>query len=253
MISLIKNEFIKLLSSKKLLAFMAIILIFQLILTAFTFGGNIFNGQTYPLSILGILASWLLPLFLIVIVAEIITEDYAIGMLALTLIHPVSRFKLLAAKALYLLLLIVSILLLAMLSAYLIGTVCFGWAGEFAIRGVTYSAVQGFLITAGSYLISAVPLFAFSSLIMLLALLLQSSALVVGTAAGMLFTFYILGELISELQPYFLTSYFSYFSHIYYYLDDLPSLWAALGAVGLYGLIPYLISIGVFYRRDLTK
>ncbi len=231
---------------------MMIIILIQIAPVLFI-GVNVFDGQTYPVSMLGILVSWLLPLFLIIIVAEIITEDYKIGMLSIILIHPVSRLKLLASKVLYLLLLTASILLFSMISAYIIGTICFGWGEEFVLRGISYSAAKGFFITLGSYLISIIPLLAFSIFIMLFALLLHNSALVVGISAGMLFLFFMLGEVVSELQPYLLTSYFSFFSHFYFYFNgNINSLLSALGIVSLYGIIPYIISNIVFYRRDLS-
>lgn len=251
MINLIKNEFIKLFSSKKLPALMLITVIVQLVPIAFTFRDAIFTGQTYPTVMLGVLVSWLLPIFLIIVVAEIITDDYTSGMLSHTLIHPVSRPRLLASKILFLLLLIILILFASMLSAYLIGTIFFGWGEDFTIRGVAYSTAGGFAITAASHLVSAIPLLAFSSVVMLLGLLFHTSALVVGTAAGILFAFYILGEMLSDLEPFLLTTYFSYFSHFYFYLDDAGSLLSALGVMLVYTLVPYIIGHIIFLRRDL--
>ncbi|MDW7675501.1 MAG: ABC transporter permease [Bacillota bacterium] len=253
MIKLIKNELIKLGSGRRLQSFLLLLVASQLIpvLVTFVSGIKAFEAQTYPLSMLGFTASWLLPIFLIVIIAQLVTDEYSSGTLVLSLIHPVSRGKLLAAKLLTLLLLILGSLGLSLLLAYVIGIVFFGWSPDFVLRGVSYSLLGGITKTIGAHLVAALPLLAFSALVLLLALTFNSSSVVVGIAVSLLFASMVLGQAIPSLRPFLITFYFTDLSYSLFFSEDSIQLTKGFVIVGLYGLIPYAISNIIFKRRDL--
>ena len=57
-----------------------------------------FEGQVYPYTMSGLITGWVLPIYLIVLIAESVTDDYVAGTMSLSLIHPVSRIQLITAS-----------------------------------------------------------------------------------------------------------------------------------------------------------
>lgn len=103
MLSLVKNELIKLFAGKKIYVFMLAIVLANSLIGVESLVGAIdipVNGQNVPILMLPTIVNILLPLFVIVLVAGMITDEYANGTLKLSLIHPVSRTSLLTAKLL---------------------------------------------------------------------------------------------------------------------------------------------------------
>jgi len=254
LINLIKNEFIKLFANKKIHAFLGVIFIVELIpvlLSLFSVY-KIQDGQTYPLFFFGITTTLILPIFLTIIISEMITEEYLTGTLSISLIHPVSRHKMIAAKTLTVVLTILLSLTFTMLLAYFIGTLLFGWGDAFLNKGITYTTSEGILLTVGTYLLSALPLLAYSMVIMFFALIFNSSAVVVGATLGLLITTTFAGYLVSEIQPYLISTYFNNFSYSLMFSNDMALLMMALKVIAFYGIVFYLLNSIILKKRDLV-
>ena len=254
MINLIRNEFIKLFANRKIHAFLAVIFIIEVIpvlLSLFSVY-KIEDGQTFPLFFFGITSALILPIFLTIIISEMITEEYLIGTLSLSLIHPVSRYKMIGAKTLTIFLTILLSLTYTMLLAYLIGTLLFGWGDVFLNKGITYTASEGVLLTIGTYLVSAFPLLAYSMVIMFFSLIFNSSAVVVGAALGLLITTTFAGYLVTEIQPYLINSYLNNFSYSLMFSKDTTFLLMGLKVIAFYGIFFYLINSIILKKRDLV-
>lgn len=129
MTGLIKNELLKLAHNRKTYGFILALLMINIIpvLLTLLIGIRTMDGQSYPSTLYGFTVSWVLPLFLIAIIAELITEEYSAGTLSLSLVHPVTRVQLITAKAVAIFILILAGLLYALLLGYGIGTLFFGW------------------------------------------------------------------------------------------------------------------------------
>jgi ABC-2 type transport system permease protein len=69
------------------------------------------SAQMFPLEALKMHLDMLLPIFISILIADIITDEYRSGTLKLPLIHPVSRRKLLNSK-LFTILVTITVLLL---------------------------------------------------------------------------------------------------------------------------------------------
>lgn len=253
MFNLVKNEFIKVIANKRLYAFGLILLLIGMVPVVGTVIVRVstFDGQTYPLFLHGLTVSWVIPIFIIVLISDMFTEEYVNGTLALSLIHPVTRGEMLAAKVMALILLILLILMATMLLGYVIGTVLFGWGAHFMIRGVEYSTLAGIKITFFSFLSSAVPLAIFGIMVMWLALLFSSSGAVVGASIGLMLVFAVLGYLVDDIQPYLITAYFSSFRNSLLVVGSYSAAVFAVKVMALYGIVFYAASFIIFRKRDL--
>lgn len=252
MTGLIKNEIIKLVYNRKTAGFMLVLLAIYMTPVVMTVLVRIraLDGQSFPLTMYGITTAWALPLFLIVIVAEMITEEGKTGTLALSLVHPVSRLQLLLAKVMTLLLLIIAMLGYALLLGYAIGTFFFGWGTDFLLRGTVLPSIVGIALTVSSFLGAALPLLSFCILVIFLGFLLNGSASVVGAAVAFLLTFAVV-ELIIDV-PYVISSYFNVLPELLYPLN-INALGSSLVFVTMHGLIFFIGSFLVFLRRDITE
>jgi ABC-2 type transport system permease protein len=213
---------------------------------------NIFNGQTYPLNFLGLVTSWIMPIFMIILCADMVTEEYLNGTLALSLAHPVSRTSLMTAKAISLLVIMTFLLLSTLLIAYVIGTLFFGWGNSFMIQGTTFSTFNGILLNIGLYGISALPLIAFGMVVMFISLQFNSGSVVTGVSIGLMLILTLGAEMVPRLQPFIITTYFNTFSYSLLFFRDLPNILMGVNMIVLYGIGFYLASILVFKKRDLV-
>ena len=134
MYGLIKNEIIKAFARKKLWFFLIVQLLFGIVPLIL----RVFNdaGQTYPLFLHGLTVSWIIPIYITVLAADMITDEYANGTLTLSLVHPVTRGELLAAKTLSLFTLTFIILIATLAIGYAAGAAALGWGSRFLHRGI---------------------------------------------------------------------------------------------------------------------
>jgi ABC-2 type transport system permease protein len=253
LINLIKNELVKMAFQRKFLFFLCLIAALILAPVLFTFISRfkIHDGQTYPLFFLGTMTSLVLPIFISIITADSFTEEYVSGSLSTILIHPVTRFQVLTAKVISLYMATVFVLLYTMFLAYAAGTLFFGWGEAFLDRGITYTAAEGAAITAGSYLLASLPLLAFTLVVMLLALVLHSTSAVVGLSIGIVIVFSLAGLIVTELQPYLITSYFNALGEAVMIAKDRLETLKALAMIAAYGFIPFGLSTLIFKKRNL--
>lgn len=255
MIRLVKNEMIKAIGSRKIHAFAVILLLIGIapVIGSMLVKISTFDGQTYPLFLYGLTVSWVMPIFIIVLVSDMVAEDYVNGTLANSLIHPVTRGEVYAGKAVSMLAITLSLLVYTMILGYIIGTVFYGWGEEFMLRGgVRYPAAAGILITVSTFLSTAVPLWVFGVMVMFLALLVQSGGAVVAVSVGFMLLGAFLGFMVSEVQPYLVTTYFSSFANSLLLEKDYPAVMTALKVLAVYAVAFYTAGVVIFKKRDIV-
>ncbi|WP_366922946.1 ABC transporter permease [Metallumcola ferriviriculae] len=254
MYNLIKNEVIKIFAGKRMLVFMIITLVFSLLPKLEAVLGEIpleITGQNMPLYMLNSMTNLILPIFLIITVADMITGEYAGGTLKLSLLHPVSRTKLLTAKLISLVIPMVFLLAFAQMTGHLLGTIFFGWGEQLTFHDVSLSTGKGLLVTAGAHLVSIIPLLTFSAVILLLALQFTNTGAAVGISIGLLMTLSVLGQLAVNLRPYLLISYFEAVPKLFVTASGHREFLTAAVVMAIYGGTSYLISIYQFSKKDI--
>jgi len=254
MLRLIGNEVFKIFANKKIYGFIIVMIMFSLIPALESAMGAVnfpLNGQTLPLYMFASFANLVIPIFIIVTLGDLVTDEYIGGTLKLPLLHPVSRIKLLTAKLLALIVPVTMLLLLGMIISYIVGTVLFGWGDQLLFNDMVQSTERGIIITLGFYLTSVVPLLAFAAMVMLICLQFSSSGAAVAASVGLLITFSLAGQIVVALRPYLVITYFQELSHHLFLTGDFSKIVNGLMVISVYGVVFYLASVHFFKKKDL--
>lgn len=264
MYNLIKNEVYKLFKTKKLYVFMLVIFVYNFLPALEKVMGTIneaeilINGQTTAFYMLNFMIANILPIFMIVSLADMITGEYTGGTLKLPLLQPVSRSKLLTAKMAALTIVLMCLLLFSLTLSYIMGTAIFGWGDYFSYQepdqpiheAAVYSTAEGIIVTITSYILSVLPLIAFGMFVMFLALIINSSAVTTGLSIGLVIFLSIFGEVVESIQPYLIINGFGLFKDLFV-AKDFNSFSFTIFVTVLYGIGFYLGSIYIFKKKDL--
>lgn len=270
---LMLNEFYKLISRRKVHALMIILLIFSLftlgselltnsLFKPYTSGntaavGNqllplkeMFNGQSFPSALLDGATNIIFPIFVIILIASLITEEYSDGSLKLPLLRQISRSQLLKGKLASLTMILALFLLILMLFGYIFGTVFLGWGSKFLIMGKTISSYQGLLFTLSTYIFSLVSLVFFGMIMLFFAVVLDNSGSVVGIGAGILFMLLVIEQMFPEVSPYLISHYFNTYE---LFISGMNIKKIAIGylIVSIYCIGFYTLGVFIFKKKDL--
>ncbi len=250
---LIANEVFKIFAQKKIYVFMIMIVLFSLLPAIEMALGSIdftLNAQNLPLYMLATINS-IIPIFLIVTLGDSITDEYVTGTLKLPLLHGASRTRLLTAKILALIVPVTVLLFLGMMATYLIGALLFGWGDQFIYNGNVFATETGILSTMGSYATSILPLMAFAAVIMLICLQFPGSGAAVATSIGLLLLLSLAGQLVENIRPYLIITYFHEFPNSLFFGGNGREITLSLIVMFVYGVFSYLGSIYLFKKKDL--
>jgi ABC-2 type transport system permease protein len=254
MLTLINNEIFKVFALKKIYGFMVVITMFSLLpVLEFAMGAVDFplNGQNLPLYMLSSFADLIIPIFIIVTLGDLITDEYVGGTIKLSLLHPVSRTKLLTAKLFALIVPVIVLQLFGMIISYTIGTVLFGFGDQLLFNDNVLSTGMGIAATLGSYLVVILPLLAFACMVMFICLRFSSSGLAVATSIGLLVLFSLAGQIVVELQPYLVITYFVELSNYIFFTGDWSKISMAFIIISVYGVTSYIGCIRHFKKKEL--
>lgn len=255
MYNIIKNELYKVFHGKRLYVFLGILLALFIIPLIESLTGALegfpMNGQNLSLNMLAFLSTNIIPGFIIVMMAGMITDEYIGGTLVLNLLHPVSRAKLLAAKMCAMTVALLTFLGFTLLTGYVLGTIFFGWGDAFIFQETVYSTQEGILLTVGSYLISLLPTLAFAAFAMLTAMLFSSSGVTVGVLLASVVGMSLLGQLLEGIQPYLIIYQLPFFQTALMG-GEWREILSSLAVITVYGLGSYFIAVHLFKKKDLV-
>lgn len=260
----VKNELIKLFRFKKIYIYTAILLGFALLMAAGTMaiqsapemaetvaGPNpllTLNSTSYPLWFLGMVSDLILPLFFIILVAGMFSEEYGKGTLKLSLLHKVRRTKLVLGKIITMAVAIVIMLVLVYLIALGVGTI-FLDSGPLNMMG---QPVQGGTASVlAAYGLYALFLLSYSLTMMALAQFFASSGATIGVGLGVQFGLGIIGGFFSKIAPYLLTSHFGIYTFLFMPAETGDVL-RSFAVVTIYALAGTAFTLWHFNRKDLV-
>ena len=209
-----------------------------------------FNGQSFPLTLFGGVMSTILPIFVVILIANMVTDEYTDGSLKLPLLRQVSRNELLIGKLVSLTVVMILMMLFLILLGYGLGTAFFGWGDRFLIKGRAISSSQGFIFTLLIYGSSLISLVSFGMVILLFAVLLDNSGSVVAIGMGILFSSLFLGQVLPETSPYLISMYFNTYE-LFTSQTGLKEVALGFLVILTYGIGFLIPSIFIFKRKDL--
>ncbi|APC39152.1 ABC transporter permease [Clostridium estertheticum] len=175
MLKIFKNEIIKMLSSKKFYLLCAI-LIFSIILMG-TIGHRI-NANNFALATLdGIVMKPIVPIFMVLVIAEVLTEDYSLGTMKFSLMTTIKKSDFIIGKLLFIALYAIIFMAISFIFSYIVGTITFGLGGKGDV-------LKTLVFNIKCYGIIILPLLSFCAMISLLALLINNSGTMIGLGIG---------------------------------------------------------------------
>ena len=211
--------------------------------------------------------SLMLPLFVMVISADLVSSEYSGGTIKILLTRPVQRWKVLLSKYIVMLLSISLILLAIVTMAYLISGLVFGYGGwnlplltGFVTEGEDLNTSLVHMIPQWQYILMDLGLVWFVCVVVgtmsfMLSVLIKSTATGMGVMLAALITGAILRSMVSswESAKYF----FMVNLELTEYLSGMPppingmSLSFSLTVLFIWGLMGFIITFWVFTRRDV--
>lgn len=255
MINIVKNEVYKLFARKKIYTFGIVIFAISLLILGESLLTNskmpgVSTGQGFPIILLGGMASFVFPIIIILLITGLITDEYMDGSMKLVLIRPVKRNEYLLGKIYAYLITIAIFLLILLILGYIAGTVFFGWGETLMIKGEEISSVKGILLVLIVYALSLIPYFSFGMVIMFFSVLLDNSGSAVGIGSALVIASFIIQQLVPDISPYLISSYFNTFYIVTSGLDGI-TIFLRFLLILTYGIIFYNLSQAIFKRKDI--
>ncbi len=265
--NLIKNEVYKIFRQKKLYVFAGVMLlsmIFDYILflltknITFTNANNSnsfqnMNGQLFPIHTLNGVNT-VIVIFIIILLADIITDEYKNGTLKLSLLGPITRAQLLISKVIGLYISIFALHIFTMIISYIFGTIFWGWGDTLILNGFNTSCsltpLNGIFYTIGSYLFSTIPFLVFGIIVILIALLYSNIGATIGTCLGIYFALGLVGQLIEKSKPYLINTYFTFYTE-FATASNIKHIISGILCILIYGIVFFSSSLLIFKRKDI--
>lgn len=241
----VHNECIKLRARKKYLVFLLIgmglglfnVLGKSLLLRVSAGAANL-GGSSAPMAMMTLFVDFLIPLVVMMAACDLFSTEYQDLTIKATLLRPVSRFKIYAAKITAVTLLGLGYLMLLFGTSALMDALIWGRTGNLAYA-------------FGAYLLDLVPLFVVILMAAFLNQLGKSSTLAMFLCIIVYVLLYIAGILISSLSGLLFTGYMKWHA---IWLGHMLPLGAAAAKTALlagYGLVFFSAGYFLFLRREI--
>lgn len=249
------NELQKIFARRTVYVFMGVILIFSLFNLAGSLIANSYLagksfGQIFPLILFDGVGSFVMPMLVILLVVNMITDEYADGTIKLPLLRKVSRNQLLLGKMCALGIVLLVFLVFLLLLGYGLGIIFFGWGEQFLMKGKSYTSLHGIILTLTTYGVSLLSYISFGMVILLFAVLISNAASVVSIGTALLVTSLIAEYIIPNISPYLVSNYFNVYRLL---ASEAGTGRIALGllVILIYSFVFYIFSFRVFNKKDL--
>ncbi len=255
MFKVLSNEVYKLFAHKRIYIFMGIISIVAIfILIGAVLTNNLFlgktSGQTFPLQIFDGEASIVMPILVILLITNLVTDEYADGTIKLPLLRKISRNKLLLGKIGAVVVVITLLLVFSFILGYILGIAFFGWGDQFIIKGDVLSSGKGIIFTLLVYGLSIISYISFGMIILLFAVLIDNSGSVVGIGMGILIVLLLVSQIFPDISLYLVSSYFNTFNLLTSGVEIKRIVFGFL-IISAVGIVFYILSVIAFNRKDI--
>jgi len=242
MLNAVYIELYKVFHKKNVYVFFGIILINALLLTYLLFAQKALDRGSFPLTLLRAMFTLLLPIFATILLGEIFSGEIRGGTLKILLTRPITRTQLLLSKFITLFLLISFLYTFTLAVGFGLG---FFMPGTYLFKDV--------LNTIQIYYLSIIPMYAFTLFISIFALLIRKEGTLIALSLSFMYVSVIVGLVVTKVSPYLITTYFN----VTDFLVKNPTLfqkdfWIGWGVVFGYTVIPILVGVWIFNRKDIS-
>lgn len=255
--NLLQNEILKLFKTKKLYVFF-LLLSATTVITVYYYNNpgagmqtviETANAQSLPI-VLKYSTAQFFSIFMAIYIADIITDEYKTGSLKLSLLRPIDRATLLNSKVVTIFAFTVILTFFFILSTYAIGIASFGWENSTVYNGITYSTIDGILLTAKVFAVSILPLLAFGMITTFIAVTSNNMTTTIAISIGITMLGQYLNALLS-IKVFSVVNQMLFFSDYFIKTNNpgemMLSILVNLAYVGIF----YLLAITTFKKKDI--
>lgn len=241
MLSILKNELIKIVKSKRFLIFTLIMIllcvffgfvVLQIEKSGMATGEMLEQmiGGYFPIQILGLVSDMVLPIFATLLACFLFIDEYNSGTLKLPILCGHSRNAILTAKMITILLIMGYLMIITWFSASLVSIVFWG------VKGVQ----QLFWVNLGIYAQTFIAMAGWSMIMILISLFLQNSGIVIGIITVILVISSIVGGMFPAVAQYIITYYLKAFSSQSGMVNYLLGNFVCISGLIISGFLSYI-------------
>ncbi|EPY6472726.1 ABC transporter permease [Clostridium sporogenes] len=180
MFKVLKNEIIKMFSGKKFYV-LSMTLIISIVIMAVLGKGHPqdgINANNFVIETLfGMLMKPMVPMFMVLVIAEALTEDYIHGTMKFSLMIPIKKSDFIIGKFLFIALYALIFLIVGLVGSYIVGAIAFGLSNN-------GNNLNLFINNIKVYASITLPLLSFSAVISFIAVLINNSGAMIGLGIG---------------------------------------------------------------------
>jgi len=275
MLKMVGNELVKMFSGKRMYVFIAISLLVVIVTLASTknmmanmdtikenIPANLnvppvpeiaLNGFSASAITLDAISSFLVVVYIIVLAASSITDEYREGTLKLPLLQGMNRSSLIFSKLIALSMIIVFFLLFNFLVSIVSGTYLFGLGEKFMLQHPSYGKVELSIFEGLGVLLQMngatfLFLLAFAVITMYISIKMNSTANAIGIGVGLLIAMHVIGSLGLSVNSYFIFGYIKF--HVKILNHD--GVFLGIGVLLVHFALFLILSLYDFKRKDLV-
>ena len=215
MLKILGNELVKAIKSKRLIIFISIMVFlsafFGMVITQIGKNGTVtsemfetMTGGYFCLQVLGLSADMILPIFATLFVCFLIIDEYNSGTLKLPILCGYSRKNIIYAKALAVIIMMLTIMIVTWLSANVVSVLV--WGAEDVIAMADYTLLV--------YLKTFLAMVAWSIVMIAISLFIQNSGIMIGIMTVILVVSSIAGGMFPQIAKYILVYYLKAFASL---------------------------------------
>ncbi|WP_459501393.1 ABC transporter permease subunit [Bacillus sp. C1] len=276
MLKMVGNELIKIFSGKRMYVFIAVSILYviatlastkNMISNMDTIKDNIpanlnvppvpeivLNGFSASVITLDGISSFLLVVYIIVLAASSITDEYRDGTLKLPLLQGMKRNSLILSKLVALSVIIVFFLVFNFIVSTISGSYLFGLGEHFVLQHPSYGKVELSIFKGIGVLLqmngaTLLFLLAVAAIVMYISIKMNSTANAIGIGVGLLLAMNIIGSFGLSLNPYFIFGYTKFHENILNHEGVL----LGIGILFIHFVLFLSLSLYDFKKKDLVQ
>lgn len=241
MLAIFRNEIIKILKSKRVYIFAAIMVVisvlFGVIISQMQKTGAVSDemmqqmiGGYFPIQILGMVSDMLLPIFATLFACFLLTDEYNSGTLKLPILCGHSRKNLLTAKIAAISITITVITIVTFISAHIVAAFIWG-------IGTVQNMFLGNLVIYAETLLA---ILSWGICMVLLSLWIQNSGVLIGAVVAVLVVSSLIGSVFPDISKFILTFYFKAFSSLAGTMNYSLAIGVCVGSMMIFCGIAFL-------------
>ncbi len=271
--AIIKNELIRIIHDKKIYIFLGILAVIAIV-TAIGLEGlgkvaektmdsgqssqvmgeevsvevALMNAQNYPRILLGFVIDFVLPVMIVVLLAEIITGDISDGKMRYTLVGPISRWKIILGKSMAVMSIIMFLMGFMLIISFIAGSV-FMKSGMYTTDKGILKGTSAVLHTLGVYFKSYMVLAIFTVTFTPICLIFKKRTSMIMVSVSIIIGSTFVQFLWKDLSKYLITTYFKAFTSM---VSRSISIEEGILFFS-YVVVSVVLSVIVFNKKEVTE